>query len=115
MLNRTIMPALVMLTLLLLGGCGANPLAGSGGDDGGSSAVAARPGPDDAALAAAVQNELGRDAELAGADIDVAVDQGVVTLRGTVPSSLAYLRAISVARQVPGVRPPVRATDLTYP
>jgi len=114
MFSRTTILALLVLGLLLLGGCGVNPLAGGDDSDTGTT-VAARQSPDDAALAATVRSELGRDEELAGSSIDVVANQGVVTLTGTVPSSRAYLRAISVARQVPGVRPPVRATELTYP
>lgn len=100
--------------LLAVAGCVSNPLANSDGDAT-SSAVASQQAPEDGALAAAVRTELQRDTQLTGADINVSANQGVITLSGRVPSSMAYLRAISVARQVPGVRPPVKAPDLTYP
>lgn len=105
---------LLVPLLLALAGCISNPLAGDD-NDAAAEVVAARQAPDDGPLAAAVRSELQQDPQLAGASIDVSASQGVITLSGSVPSSLAYLRAISVARQVPGVRPPVKAPDLTYP
>jgi len=51
-----------------------------------------------------VQKQIKQDARLKGADIDVRVDNGVVTLMGDVKDIGARARASEVARSVPGVR-----------
>jgi hyperosmotically inducible protein len=55
-------------------------------------------------LKSAVQNRIKQDARLKGADIDVRVDAGVVTLTGDVGDVGTRARASEVARSVPGVR-----------
>jgi osmotically-inducible protein OsmY len=70
---------------------------------------------DDRAIEAAVANAFDEDELLASAAIQIEAEQGVVTLSGTVRNAKAYLRALSIARDVQGVRPPVKAIDLTYP
>jgi hyperosmotically inducible protein len=52
----------------------------------------------------AVRKAVGGDADLAGADVDVAVKNGVVRLTGTVDSQSDRLSAAMIARAVPGVR-----------
>jgi hyperosmotically inducible periplasmic protein len=52
----------------------------------------------------AVQSLIKQDAQLKGADIDVRVDAGVVTLTGDVKDLGTRVRASQVARAVPGVR-----------
>jgi hyperosmotically inducible protein len=59
---------------------------------------------EDKDLKSAVQRRIKQDARLKGADIDVRVDAGVVTLTGDVKDLGARARASEVARAVPGVR-----------
>jgi osmotically-inducible protein OsmY len=72
-------------------------------------------GPSDAAITSSIKEAFRKDDLLGSLSIDVKTEKGVVTLSGSVPDALAYNRAISVARGVPGVRPPVKAVDLAYP
>jgi hyperosmotically inducible protein len=58
----------------------------------------------DSDLKDSVQRQIKQDARLKGADIDVRVDKGVVTLMGDVKDVGARARASEVARAVPGVR-----------
>jgi hyperosmotically inducible protein len=58
----------------------------------------------DGDLKDSVQKQIKRDARLKEADIDVRVDNGVVTLMGDVKDIGARARASEVARSVPGVR-----------
>ncbi len=51
-----------------------------------------------------VHSEMLDEGVLAGSDIDVDVDKGVVTLQGTVPSEAARSRAIAVAKANDGVK-----------
>ena len=51
-----------------------------------------------------MQGRIKQDTRLKGADIDVRVDAGVVTLTGDVKDLGARARASEVARSVPGVR-----------
>jgi hyperosmotically inducible protein len=53
---------------------------------------------DDGALKARIESRLKSSATLKGTDIDVAVNQGVVTLTGTVHSEAQNLRAASLAK-----------------
>lgn len=59
---------------------------------------------EDKDLKNAIQKRIKQDARLKGADIDVQVDRGVVTLMGDVKDVGARARASEVARVVPGVR-----------
>jgi hyperosmotically inducible protein len=59
---------------------------------------------EDKDLKNAIQKRIKQDARLKGADIDVQVDRGVVTLMGDVKDVGARARASEVARAVPGVR-----------
>ena len=59
---------------------------------------------EDKDLKSAVQSRIKQDAHLKGADIDVRVDAGVVTLIGDVKDLGTRARASEVARSVPGVR-----------
>lgn len=96
---------LIVVTLAFLGGC-ATP---SGDTAGGVEENT----PSDNEVASAVETALQQDDMLASAEIDVTVDQGVVTLNGNVPSASAFNRAISITRRVPGVRY-VKAPSLLY-
>lgn len=58
----------------------------------------------DAALLTQVKTKLALDAEVSALNIDVDVDEGVVTLSGTVDSEASRQRAIALAREVEGVR-----------
>jgi osmotically-inducible protein OsmY len=94
--------------LVFLGGC-----ATPDGDTAGSDAAVEEATPSDSEVASAVETALQEDEMFASAEIDVMVDQGVVTLSGNVPNAPAFNRAISVARRVPGVRY-VIAPNLLY-
>ena len=101
---RKIFFAIVLLGFGLIMGC-----ASSGGGSAGSSG-----GTSDSEITAAVKDALKQDELLSSTNIEVSTDQGLVTLSGVVPSPMAYMRAISLARRVPGVKPPVQASNLTY-
>lgn len=51
-----------------------------------------------------IHSEFVNEDELAGSNIDVDVDHGVVTLKGTVPSAAARTKAVAEARQNDGVK-----------
>lgn len=57
----------------------------------------------DDAVSARVKSQLSSDARAKGAAIDVTAKNGVVLLQGTVPSSAARQRALTVARGTDGV------------
>ena len=59
---------------------------------------------DDATTMTKVQNMLTQDATLAGSEVTVACQEGVVTLRGTVSSQRQLAAAISDAKSVAGVK-----------
>jgi hyperosmotically inducible protein len=69
----------------------------------------------DSEITSSIQAAFKQDPELATANITVTVDKGLVTLSGNAPNVQAYLRAGSLARNVPGVRPPVNVSNLRYP
>lgn len=69
----------------------------------------------DSDIASAIKDAFKQDPQLAAASITVTVEKGVVTLSGNVPNVQTYLRAGSLARNVPGVRPPVSVSNLRYP
>lgn len=58
---------------------------------------------DDASITTSVQAKYYSEDAVRGRDIRVATEQGVVTLSGTVDSEGARQRAVSLAREVPGV------------
>lgn len=99
---KTMLMGLALLAITAAGGCA----TGGGGADGG--------GPSDRQITSAVQEALKQDETLANSAIDVSTDQGVVTLSGRVPNAQAYTRALSIARGVNGVKPPVQAEQLSY-
>jgi hyperosmotically inducible protein len=109
----------VLLAALATAGC-VSLGGGSSDSDSGSSAArssdGSRSGPkvDDSEIAASIKTAFKQDPQLAAASINVAVEQGIVTLSGNVPGALVYNRAISVARSAPGVRPPVNAANLKF-
>ncbi len=51
-----------------------------------------------------IHSEFVGEDELAGSNIDVDVDKGVVTLKGTVPTAAAKVKAVAEARQNDGVK-----------
>lgn len=57
----------------------------------------------DAAIAARVNAAMMSDSQLSGSRIEVSVQQGAVTLRGSVPDALAIARAAELASGVEGV------------
>ena len=102
---RKILFAIVLLGFGLIMGCASSGGGSTAGSSGGAS---------DSEITAAVKDALKQDEVLSAANIEVSTDQGVVTLSGAVPNAMAYTRAISLARRVPGVKPPVQASNLTY-
>ena len=99
---RRIFFAILLLGLGLITGCATS--GGAGGSAGAS----------DSDITAAVRDAFKQDEVLSSASIEVNTEKGVVTLSGAVPNAMAYTRAISLARRVPGVKPPVQAANLTY-
>jgi hyperosmotically inducible periplasmic protein len=62
-----------------------------------------------------VHSEMVDEALLSGSDIDVDVKDGVVTLRGTVPTEAGRARALEVARKNDGVRSVVDRLTIAAP
>ena len=69
-------------------------------------------GSPDEAIADAVRRELRRDASTEGFELEVAVDQGVVTLQGRVDDLADSDNALAVAGRVPGVVDVVDAIEV---
>ena len=109
-MKKILLSALLLLSLCLAGGCAA-PGGGTTEEAGAGSGQ----GVSDSDISAAVKDAFKQDDLLASTSIEVATDKGVVTLSGSVPSAMAYTRAISLARRVPGVKPPVNVDNLVYP
>ncbi len=110
----------VLLAALATTGCAG--LGGGSSDDSGAAGAASlsgggRGGPkvSDSEISSNIQSAFKQDPELAAANITVRVESGKVTLSGNTPNVQAYLRAGSIARNVPGVRPPVNVSNLQYP
>ena len=111
---------LALLAALTTAGCAG--LGGGSSDSEGVSSTTSlseggRGGPtvSDAEITSSIQSAFKQDSELAAANITVTVEKGVVTLSGNAPNVQAYLRAGSMARNAPGVRPPVNVANLRYP
>jgi osmotically-inducible protein OsmY len=103
------------LTLAISGCAGLG--GGSSSDSETASPSSGRGGPtvSDSEIMAAIQQAFKQDPELATASITVKVEKGIVTLSGNAPNAQSYNRAISLARNAPGVRPPVIASGLRFP
>jgi osmotically-inducible protein OsmY len=110
----------VLLAALATAGCAG---LGGGSSDESETASAASlsgggrgsPKVSDSEITSNIQAAFKQDPELAAANITVSVEKGVVSLSGNTPNVQAYLRAGSIARNVPGVRPPVNVANLQYP
>jgi hyperosmotically inducible protein len=61
------------------------------------------PGSSDDKIADSIKQNFKADEKLSGADIDVHVDHGVVTLKGKVIGTAEANRAVAIAQSVPGV------------
>ena len=59
---------------------------------------------DDSAISAKINARYMKDSRVSAMDIDVDTYNGVVTLKGNVPSYESKKRAISIAKRVEGVR-----------
>lgn len=110
--------ALALLAALTTAGCSTlssftNRDSDTNTDDSSSSRGASKVS--DSEITSSIKSAFKQDPELAAANISISSDNGVVTLSGSVPSAQTYNRAISVARSVDGVRPPVKASNLTFP
>ena len=109
---------LVFLTALTTAGCsGLGGFNNKDSDTGAESSSSSRSGPkvSDSEITSSIKDAFKQDPELAAANISVNSENGVVTLSGNVPNAQTYNRAISLARNVSGVRPPVRASNLKFP
>jgi osmotically-inducible protein OsmY len=110
----------VLLAALATAGCAG--LGGGSSDESETASAASlsgggRGGPkvSDSEITSSIQAAFKQDSELAAANIAVTVEKGVVSLSGSAPNVQAYLRAGSIARNAPGVRPPVNVSNLQYP
>ncbi|KAB2928856.1 MAG: BON domain-containing protein [Candidatus Contendobacter sp.] len=117
-LRKLLIPAL--LAALAATGCASLGGGSGGGDDTAGVASASRAGRggptvSDSEITAGIKDAFKQDPELAAANITVTVEKGAVSLSGSTPNVQAYLRAGSLARNVPGVRPPVNVSNLQYP
>jgi len=106
-----------LLLISLLGGCAGLP-GGSGASESTettatSSGQSSRAAPNDRAITTAIQSAMQQDELLTGASVDVASEQGIVTLSGQLSSARAANRAFSVARNTAGVRRVI--SNLTWP
>ncbi len=112
---RTFLIPALGLTLTLAGCAGLG--GGSSSDSETASPSSGRGGPtvSDSEIMTAIQQAFKQDPELATASITVKVEKGIVTLSGNAPNAQSYNRAISLARNAPGVRPPVIASSLRFP
>ena len=114
-LRTFLIPALGLT--LTLAGCAGLGGSGSASSDSETASLSSRSGPtvSDSEIMAAIQQAFKQDPELATASITVKVEKGIVTLSGNTPNAQSYNRAISLARNAPGVRPPVIASGLRFP
>jgi osmotically-inducible protein OsmY len=102
---RTAAVAVAMAGLLVSAACGrddrrADPMTATSPDTPGYQTEEAR---SDAGITTAVQARYYSDAAVRGRDIDVTTDNGIVTLRGTVPDDQSRQQAENIARNVDGV------------
>jgi len=79
------------------------PPASSAGSNATAEQAAAAPKVDDAAMTTLMQTKLSSDRQLKGTGIEVTAKNGVVLLEGTVPSTAARQRALTIARGTDGV------------
>ncbi|HRD67885.1 MAG TPA: BON domain-containing protein [Candidatus Competibacter sp.] len=110
--------ALAFLAALTTAGCsGLSGFGNKDSDTGTDSSSSSRKGPtvSDSEITSSIKDAFKQDPELAAANVSISSDNGVVTLSGTVPNAQTYNRAISLAREVTGVRPPVKASNLKFP
>lgn len=92
--------ALVAAALLAGAGCNVAPYAGVGFEFGGDGPAAV----DDETLARAVGSQLAGDPAVGDTNIRAEVHEGVVTLKGSVPSQVVADRAVELAGGVAGVK-----------
>jgi hyperosmotically inducible protein len=95
---------LLIASSILLSGCVAAVLGGSGTVGATTTPAGAAAADQDARLSAAVRARLAADAQLRGANIGVSSRAGVVTLSGAVGSAALRAAAERDARAVDGVR-----------
>lgn len=113
--------SLALLAALTVTGCSSLGLgSSSASDDGGSGITSLFDGKskttvNDSEIVASIKSAFKQEADLAGSNINVSSENGIVTLSGNVPNAQTYNRAISLARSAAGVRPPVRASNLNFP
>lgn len=66
-------------------------------------------------ITSAIEKALDNDALLKDHDIDVSVKNGVVTVKGTVPSAAEKARVTEVVRSAPGVKDFANALEIKRP
>lgn len=114
-LRNFLIPALGLA--LAISGCASLSGGSSSNSEAVSPSASGRSSPtvSDAEIMAAITDAFKQDPELATASIAVKVEKGIVTLSGNAPNAQTYNRAISLARNAPGVRPPVIVANLRFP
>jgi osmotically-inducible protein OsmY len=95
---------MLLLAMALLAGCAAGTMMGAGQGGRAADGRSYEEARADNLLAAAVNRALVRDREVRAGDVQVGVQDGVVTLVGTVPSNSSAERAERLAREVAGVK-----------
>ena len=91
--------AILLLLALGVPACGGATAIRSSGAGAGTTATL-----DDATITARVKTILLNDRQLDATKIDVSTTGGVVTMTGSVKSQADEARAVSLARQAPGVK-----------
>lgn len=105
-MNRTFLSCLLLvLATVVTSGCGALVVGGAAGggyyvaqDERDAEQISR-----DAAVTARINSRYVRDGLVSAMDVNVDTHNGVVTLRGTVPSDQAAHRAVELARTTKGV------------
>ncbi len=95
---------LLMMTVLMLGGCASGTLIGAGQGGRAADGRSYEDARADALITSAVNKLLVRDGQVRAMDVTVSTREGVVFLDGQVESADMVQRAEQLARQVDGVK-----------
>lgn len=103
-ITRSCLTGLIVVTLL--GGCASLVIGGGGrgADHGARDARDAGEVSTDTGITSAINRQYVNDDLVSALDLRVHTYQGVVTLRGTVPSQAAAIRAVELARNTANVK-----------
>jgi osmotically-inducible protein OsmY len=104
MMSRSNLPCLLLALLALAtSGCGALVVGGAGGTPAGQEQRSPAQVRADAAITSSINTRYVQDDLVSAMAVKVDTYNGVVTLRGTLPSAQAVERAVSLARATPGM------------